>query len=77
MADEIIGMSDIARLCGVAPSTVRQWLRRAVLPAPAGRLGQRPYWHAADIAAWVAAGGAAPCRLGRPRGSRDKTARRA
>jgi len=55
--DALIGMADIAALIGAEQATVRSWLRRGVLPAPAGWVGPRviPLWARPPIRLWVAA----------------------
>lgn len=55
--DALIGMADIAALTGAEQTTVRSWLRRGVLLAPAAWVGPRliPLWARPPIRLWVAA----------------------
>lgn len=54
-----------ARLCGVKPATIRDWVRRGVLTR-AGGTPKRPYYRVKDVVA--AKFTAKPCRPGQ-RGS--------
>lgn len=56
-ADALIGMVEIAALTGTEDATVRSWLYRGVLPAPAFLVGPRPIplWARPPIQLWAAA----------------------
>jgi hypothetical protein len=43
-ADRLVEVADVARILGVAPSTVTSYLARGRLPAPQVRLAGRPAW---------------------------------
>jgi len=44
---------DVAKACGVAPSTIRAYSSREQMGPPTGRLGNTPYWSADDIEPWI------------------------
>jgi DNA-binding transcriptional MerR regulator len=44
---------DVARAVDVQPSTIRAYHSRGQMPAPTGRLGEKPYWDAEDIEPWI------------------------
>lgn len=73
MDEDLIGLPDIARLCGVPAGTARKWHERHVLPVPAVRRGGRAYWHRADIDRWRAIDRPAGWKLGRSRKTYRKT----
>jgi predicted DNA-binding transcriptional regulator AlpA len=44
--------SDLAKLFQVEPETISLWVRQKRLPSPQ-RIGRKPFWPKAVIAAWV------------------------
>lgn len=48
-------MTDIARMIGVKPQTVRVYRKGGELPDPDGFIGRTPWWWRSRIAAWQAA----------------------
>jgi len=64
MADDLVGVAEIARRAGVAWGTVQSWRRRHPdFPAPAARLDMGPVWWWSDVARWTSR----ERRPGRPR----------
>ena len=58
MADDVVlNAAEIARLAGVAQSTVLTWRRRADFPAPDGGAHAGTVYNAAQVEAWLAAAG--------------------
>ena len=58
MADDVVlNAAEIARLAGVAQSTVLTWRRRADFPAPDGGAHAGAVYNAAQVEAWLAAAG--------------------
>jgi predicted DNA-binding transcriptional regulator AlpA len=49
---DVLGVSDIARLCDVAKNTAWRWTKRGDFPKPAARLPRGPVWKRADIEKW-------------------------
>jgi predicted DNA-binding transcriptional regulator AlpA len=50
---DALTVADVARLVGLAPSTIRAYVSRSQMPAPSGRLGATPYWTRAQLADWM------------------------
>jgi predicted DNA-binding transcriptional regulator AlpA len=71
MVEELVGLTEIAKLHGVARNSAWRWSRRSDFPEPVARLATGPIWRRADIEAW--ANSRLPLPPGRPRkdGTRD------
>src|ERR1700730_14465547 len=57
---DIVGEKEIAERLKVAPNTVHQWSKRALLPAADGRVSGMPAWHWATVESWARATGRLP-----------------
>lgn len=49
----LVGVDGVAALAGVSAATVRAYLTRRQMPAPAGRVGGSPVWPRAVIERWL------------------------
>jgi predicted DNA-binding transcriptional regulator AlpA len=56
---EPVGLAEIAERLGVKRATADMWKLRGLLPEPRWKVGGRPAWDWADIAAWAAETGRA------------------
>jgi predicted DNA-binding transcriptional regulator AlpA len=65
MAEELVGLTEIAKLSGVARNSAWRWSRRPDFPEPVARLATGPIWRRADIEAWACS--RLPLSPGRPR----------
>ena len=65
MAEELVGLSEIAKLQQVARNSAWRWSRRPDFPEPVARLASGPIWRRAEIEAWASAH--LPLQPGRPR----------
>lgn len=63
--EEIVGLSEIAQLFGVARHTAWRYSRRADFPEPLARLSAGHIWRRDDVQAWGKAH--LPLTPGRPR----------
>jgi prophage regulatory protein len=63
--DEVVGLSEIAELYGVARHTAWRYSRRPDFPEPLARLGAGNIWRRTDVEAWRKAN--LPLKPGRPR----------
>jgi predicted DNA-binding transcriptional regulator AlpA len=52
LQDDILGVSEIAALFGVARNTAWRWSREETFPAPAAELASGPIWKRVDIERW-------------------------
>jgi excisionase family DNA binding protein len=68
--DEKIDQHEVAKYLGVTTRTVRNLVKRGVLPPPI-RLGRKQFWLKRNFAHWLEGGGATSIRADRP-GSRLK-----
>jgi predicted DNA-binding transcriptional regulator AlpA len=50
----LVGPADVARICGVAPSTISAHLNRGTIPEPVATISNSPLWPTALILAWDA-----------------------
>jgi excisionase family DNA binding protein len=50
----MIGLVEVARMCGVSRQTVRLWTAKGYLPAPV-LLGRRKLWPVTAVQAWLEA----------------------
>jgi hypothetical protein len=57
---DIVGEKEIAERLKVAPNTVHQWSKRALLPAADGRVSGMPAWHWNTVERWARATGRLP-----------------
>jgi hypothetical protein len=57
---DIVGEKEIAERLKVAPNTVHQWSKRALLPAADGRVSGMPAWHWNTVESWARATGRLP-----------------
>lgn len=74
-ADDLIGVTEIARVHGVAKNSAWRWTKRAGdFPEPALELASGRVWRRADVEAWAKR--TLPLPAGRPR-SRDRDAKSA
>lgn len=53
MTDDLLTTTDVARLAGILPATVRTHRRRDGIPAPSGYVGRTPFWHRAVVDEWL------------------------
>ena len=65
MAEELVGLSEIAKLHEVARNSAWRWSRRPDFPEPLARLASGPIWRRAEIDAWASTH--LPLQPGRPR----------
>jgi len=65
MAEELVGLSEIAKLQQVARNSAWRWSRRPDFPEPVARLASGPIWRRAEIEAWASKH--LPLPSGRPR----------
>jgi predicted DNA-binding transcriptional regulator AlpA len=65
MAEELVGLSEIAKLHQVARNSAWRWSRRPGFPEPVARLATGPIWRRAEIEAWASKH--LPLQSGRPR----------
>jgi predicted DNA-binding transcriptional regulator AlpA len=52
LQDDLVGVSEIAALFGVANTSAWRWTRKADFPAPAAVLAAGPIWKRADVERW-------------------------
>ena len=52
LQDDVLGVSEIGMLFGVARNTAWRWTREDAFPAPAAELASGPIWKRADVEAW-------------------------
>jgi predicted DNA-binding transcriptional regulator AlpA len=50
--DELVGVTEIAALFGVAQNTAWRWSRDEGFPDPTARLASGPIWQRADVERW-------------------------
>lgn len=62
--DDLLGLSEVARLLRVTRRTVQRYAERADFPAPAVRVAAGRVWRQGDVEAWAKAH--LPLRTGRP-----------
>jgi predicted DNA-binding transcriptional regulator AlpA len=55
MTTQLLDIDGAARVTGLRPVTIRQYLWRGTFPSPDVRLGRSPGWFPETIAAWMAA----------------------
>ena len=63
-SDDLIGVSEVAKMLGVATNTAWRWSMRGDFPPPAVRLAAGRAWRRADVETWAKAH--LPLRTGRP-----------
>ena len=51
--DELVGLKEIAVICGVAYNTAWRWSQRPDFPQPAARLSGGSVWRREDIDRWA------------------------
>lgn len=66
-ADELVGVSEIARRLGLTAQRVRQLAGTGQAPPPAGRIGRQSVWRWQDVAVWAAATGRLPAEIAQGR----------
>lgn len=54
---DLVGLTEIAELCGVGPQTPYRWRTRHVLPDPEWTVSGSPVWRRAVIVEWARASG--------------------
>jgi predicted DNA-binding transcriptional regulator AlpA len=65
---DLVGLVDIAEMCGVAKNSAWRWSKRTGFPEPVGRVsGRVPVWRRADVERWAKAN--LPLVEGRPKKS--------
>ncbi len=68
--EDLVGITEIARLLGVAKVTAKRYAARNDFPEPEGRLGGRiRVWREQDVVEWARR--TLPLPTGRPRKPRD------
>lgn len=65
---DLWSVADVATLAGVTAGTIRGYVSRGQMPAPAGRIGRAPYWDAATIRPWLATRPTTPAKRWTPNG---------
>jgi predicted DNA-binding transcriptional regulator AlpA len=63
--EELLGLSDIARLLGVGMRTAQKYVARDDFPEPIGRIAAGRVWLRADVQRWAKE--TLPLPTGRPR----------
>lgn len=53
-ADELIDVTEVAELAGVAPATIHRYKHLGQLPEPTRYAGRSPMWRRKDIERWLA-----------------------
>ena len=67
LQDELVGVTEVASLFGVAPNTAWRWSKEDGFPEPVARLASGPVWRRVDVEAWRR--DRVPRPTGRPRKS--------
>jgi hypothetical protein len=65
MADDLLGVSEIAERLRVTPRTAARYVKRPDFPEPLRRLAAGPVWSAPDVDVWARE--TLPLKVGRPR----------
>jgi len=63
--EELAGLAEVARICGVSKGTALRYTRRTDFPRPVGRIAASPIWRVTDVKAWAER--TLPLKRGRPR----------
>lgn len=53
-ANDLVGVSEIAAMAGVARNTAWRWSNREGFPKPAASLSQGRVWRRGDVERWIA-----------------------
>lgn len=53
MTSDLLTTSDVARLAGITPASVRRYNHRGSMPKPDAHLGRTPVWTVQTITEWL------------------------